>query len=142
MGPIDIPTIDGLANRAKEVNMKAKRQRVLVVDDDDFIRLCIDEYLLQMGFEVASADNAEKGLEIFEGGDIDYAIIDYRLPNMDGLEMAKEIKQKNSKAIIIMISGELDAKFLPLDSIDHFLEKPFKFEEMFHLMTQPYASVA
>jgi len=122
--------------------MNANKRRVLVVDDDDVIRLCIDEYLLHMGFEVVSVDNAEKGLEMFEGGDFDYAIIDYRLPKMDGLEMAKEIKKKKSKAIITMISGEIDERFLPLDSIDHFLEKPFKFEEMYHLMTQPCASVA
>lgn len=122
--------------------MNANKRRVLVVDDDDVIRLCIDEYLLHMGFEVVSVDNAEKGLEMFDGDDFDYAIIDYRLPKMDGLEMAKEIKKKNPKIIITMISGELDAKFLSLDSIDHFIEKPFKFEEMYQLMIQPYASLA
>ena len=122
--------------------MKKNQQRVLVVEDDDMIRICINEYLLHMGFKVTQAENAEKGLEMFNVNDFDFAVIDYRMPKMNGLEMAKEIRKMNSRAVIIMISGDPNVKYRPLDFIDHFLEKPFKFEELNHLLNQPHVSAA
>ena len=118
------------------------KHRILIVDDDKMIRKCMTEYLLYMGFEVSSVDNAEDGLTMFEDGHFDFVVIDYRLPRMSGLEMVKQIKKMNWNAMIIMVSGDSSVKSLTMNWTDHFLEKPFRFEAMYKLMTHGYESVA
>ena len=114
--------------------MENDKLRVLVVDDNDFIRLTLFEYLLHKGFKVGLAENGQKGLYMFDKIGYDFVITDYVMPQMDGLKMAKEIKKKHPDAVVIMMSGDQKIKLQTGDVVNHFLEKPFRFDVVYNLM--------
>lgn len=64
--------------------MDLEDYRVLVVDDDEFVRLNLVVFLEDEGFEVLSASNGEEALEILKHKTVDVAVVDMRLPGMDG----------------------------------------------------------
>lgn len=105
--------------------------RILVVDDDDDVRKFASRLVSSLGYEVASAPNAEEGLEIARQGHCAIAIIDALMPGMDGREMCRRIKTDplTSWMRVIVMSGvyvnpryglEARAAFLA----DDFLCKP------------------
>lgn len=114
--------------------MKNAKFRVLVVDDNEFIRTTLFEFLLHKGFEVGLAENGQMGLYMFDKMGFDFVVTDYGMPQMDGFEMAKKIKKKYPNAVIIMMSGDQKKKFLTRNIANHFLEKPFQFEDVYNLM--------
>ena len=59
---------------------------ILVVDDDDAIRMLIELELAEEGYRVLSASNAQDALKMVETEDLDLVILDIRMPGMDGLE--------------------------------------------------------
>jgi len=59
---------------------------ILVVDDDDAIRLLIEMELSDEGYRVLTASNAKDALEMVQNEDLDLVILDIRMPGMDGLE--------------------------------------------------------
>uniref|UniRef100_A0A7V6A589 Response regulator n=1 Tax=Desulfobacca acetoxidans TaxID=60893 RepID=A0A7V6A589_9BACT len=66
-------------------------KRILVVDDDDAIRLLIEMELQDEGYEVLSASNAKDALKLVETEPLDLVILDIRMPGMDGLEALPRI---------------------------------------------------
>jgi DNA-binding NtrC family response regulator len=114
--------------------MENGKLSVLVVDDNDFIRLTLFEYLLHKGFKVGLAENGQKGLYMFDKMGYDFVVTDYGMPQMDGLKMAKEIKKKHPDAVVIMMSGDQKIKLHTGDAVNHFLEKPFRFDAVYNLM--------
>lgn len=114
--------------------MENGKLRVLVVDDNDFIRLTLFEYLIHKGFKVGLAENGQKGLYMFDQVRYDFVVTDYGMPQMDGLKMAKEIKKKYPDAVVIMMSGDQKIKFQTGNVVNHFLEKPFRFDAVYSLM--------
>lgn len=72
-------------------------QRILVVEDDEFLRELYDELLKGEGYEVTLAVDGEQGLtQITEGG-FDLVLLDIMLPKMDGLEILRNVKNKPPK---------------------------------------------
>lgn len=72
-------------------------QRILVVEDDEFLRELYEELLKGEGYEVVLAVDGEQGLtQILEGG-FDLVLLDIMLPKMDGLEILRNVKNKPSK---------------------------------------------
>ncbi len=59
---------------------------ILVVDDDDAIRMLIEMELSEEGYQVLTASNAKEALEMVQSEDLDLVILDIRMPGMDGLE--------------------------------------------------------
>jgi DNA-binding NtrC family response regulator len=114
--------------------MENGKLSVLVVDDNDFIRLTLFEYLLHKGFKVGLAENGQKGLYMFNKMGYDFVVTDYGMPQMDGLKMAKEIKKRHPDAVVIMMSGDQKIKFQTENVVNHFLEKPFMFDAVYNLM--------
>jgi two-component system, OmpR family, response regulator len=75
--------------------MREKKPRILVVDDEESIRRSLRTYLEDEGFEVVTAGSGERGLEILARGAADVAIVDIRLPGMDGnvfMERAQAVR--------------------------------------------------
>jgi CheY-like chemotaxis protein len=66
--------------------MGATVLRILVVDDEESIRRCLRAYLEDDGFEVITAESGEEGIEVLKRRAADGAIVDIRLPGMDGGE--------------------------------------------------------
>lgn len=70
--------------------------RVLVVDDDPLIRISVAEGLRQRGDEVVVADNGIQALSLWSAGEFDAVVADVRMPEMSGIELAREIRASES----------------------------------------------
>ena len=107
-------------------------KKILVVDDERPISDIIKFNLTKEGYEVVTAFDGREALEQFEAKKPDLVILDLMLPELDGLEVAKEIR-KTSHTPIIMLSAK-DSEFDKVIGLelgaDDYLTKPFYLEEL------------
>ena len=87
------------------------KQRVLIIEDDDFLRDLYRELLTDEGFEVAEARDGDEGLEKASQGGWDLLIIDIMLPKRDGLDILRTLKtkppaKKNGPAVLLTNLGQ------------------------------------
>jgi CheY-like chemotaxis protein len=84
-----------------------KSPTVLCVDDDAGIRKLYGALLGQNGYEVLAASNGRHALHVFQAKEeeIDAVILDYKMPGMNGLELAAWLKQRDPTLPVIMVSG-------------------------------------
>ncbi|NOX35500.1 MAG: response regulator [Deltaproteobacteria bacterium] len=80
-------------------------KKILVIDDEIYIRDSVIGFLEDFGFEVIDAENGRTGLERFEKENPDLVLCDLRMPEMDGLEVLAEVAKNNPKTPIIIVSG-------------------------------------
>jgi DNA-binding response OmpR family regulator len=85
--------------------MERKYQLLIVDDDPDFLTH-YGEYFAQRGFPVDVAQDGLDGLEKLRHGEFDVALVDLKLPNMDGLEMIRQAHQAGIDADMIILSSE------------------------------------
>ncbi len=107
--------------------------KILVVDDEPLIRDVIREYLQLEGYDVDEACDGEKAVLLVEKNDYSLVIMDIMMPNMDGYQACKKIKNKNAKVPFIMLSarGEEYDKLIGFDlGIDDYVTKPFSPKEL------------
>jgi DNA-binding NtrC family response regulator len=106
---------------------------LLIIDDDPLIRKTLSVHLEKRGFEVCQAEDAEDGLKKFEDYSSDLVILDIRLPDMNGLDVLKEIKKKNKGACIIIMTAFDDMK-TTVEAIKsgafEYLVKPLDYTEL------------
>ena len=107
---------------------KGSGQRVLVVDDDEGIRLLLRELLRRGGYDVLEAASGLEALQVFDQAAIDLVITDLGMAPMTGTEMATMLKARNSSIPVILLTGwamELDTDEAPQQYIDAVIGKPF-----------------
>jgi len=107
--------------------------KILLIEDEPELRKSIKHFLHQEGYIVESANDFNKAIEKIEVYDYDCILVDITLPNGNGLEIIKQLKQNFSKAGIIIISAKnsLDDKITGLDlGADDYLAKPFDLAEL------------
>lgn len=80
-------------------------QRVLVIDDQAFVRTTVALILRAQGFEVVEADRGAVGLKKLEDAEFDLAIVDIYMPGMDGVKIIKLIRERLPNLPIIAMSG-------------------------------------
>jgi CheY-like chemotaxis protein len=90
--------------------------RVLLVDDNRDGLLVRRLLLEEQGCCVESANNGEEGLKLFEAGNFDVVVTDYRMPRMNGIEMIARIRRLAPAARIILISARVEALGLTEES--------------------------
>ena len=83
----------------------ATKPNILVVDDDKNVLLSTVCFLEDEGFEVASAKSAEEALDMLDTHDLDIALVDMRLPGMDGNDFIREAAKKKSGMKFIVLTG-------------------------------------
>jgi YesN/AraC family two-component response regulator len=79
--------------------------RILLIDDDDFVRGVLRLILNQFGHFVIEARNGREGIDLFMGANADLVITDIVMPEKEGLEVLKEIRKMSPAVKIIAISG-------------------------------------
>jgi DNA-binding NtrC family response regulator len=106
---------------------------ILILDDERRVRDEIGEFLSKNNFQISKAEKPSEAFQIIENESIDIAIVDIKLPEMDGLEVLKQIKKNNPYIEVIMISGHGDMgsviEALRRGASDYF-QKPFRLDEM------------
>ena len=84
--------------REKDVNAMEDRIRVLVVDDEEVVRLGYRRVLSADGFRVMAAGNGSEALDMMGGDRFDVVLLDMRMPGMDGMEVLRAIKERWPRA--------------------------------------------
>ena len=112
--------------------MEKNKFHILVVDDDDKIRILIKEYLSNKGYVVSTAENAGKAkmkLEIFN---FNLIILDVMMPGQTGYELTKELKaSKNIPIILLTAKGEVENRIHGLEiGANDYIGKPFDPKEL------------
>jgi DNA-binding NtrC family response regulator len=78
---------------------------VLIIDDDPLIRKTLTSHLAKRGFEVHTAEGGEEGLSKFAEACPDLVLLDIRLPDIDGLEVLKRIRERNTGSSVLMMTA-------------------------------------
>jgi len=117
-----------------------KNKKVLYVEDDEAIMNSFSKILVKVFGEVKTAINGKEGLEVFkENLDVSFVITDIKMPKMDGLDMAKEIKKidPNMPCILTTAHGEYDY-FLRADEIGiyRYIQKPINVNELLQAISE------
>lgn len=102
-------------------------QVILVVEDEENIRMIIREYLEKKNFVVIEAQNGKEALEIIEKEAFDLAILDVMLPYVDGWTVCRRIKQKVMKPVIFLTARTEEEDELMGFELggDDYVKKPF-----------------
>jgi two-component system response regulator HydG len=107
--------------------------QVLVVDDDDTVCRIVGRMLSGEEYEVRAANSVAAALKIIEQESFDVYVLDHRLPDGSGLDIAGRIREKRAAAPIILMSG-YDPSAIALRAgqlrINEFLQKPFSRETL------------
>src|SRR5262245_63453955 len=105
----------------------APLRRVLVVDDDDDIRLLLDELLRGAGFAVETAEYGRVALRAFHASPCDLVVLDLSMPELDGFQTLERIRDLSDVPVILLTvrSGEIDKVRGFRAGADDYVVKPF-----------------
>ena len=122
-------------------------KKILVCEDEAAIRDFVVINLRRAGYDVVEADCGEAALQKYEeqGGDFDVAILDIMMPGIDGLQVCKELRNKNGSIGIIMLSArtqEMDKVTGLMLGADDYVTKPFSPSELTARVDSLYRRVA
>jgi len=102
--------------------------RILVVDDEDIVRTSCSRALVPEGYEVTPAKNGLEGLKLISENKFDLVLTDLKMPDMDGIEVLRRIKEGWPEIEVIIITGyqtvDTAVKSIKLGAFDY-IEKPF-----------------
>lgn len=110
--------------------MSSAASIILVVEDDDIVRMLIVDVLEELEFEVLEADGGEQALAFLanEGQTIDLMMTDVGLPGMDGRELADKARQLRARLPILFASGYAENIDVPEGM--HLIGKPFSIDAL------------
>lgn len=112
---------------------------ILVIDDDDQLRISFCKLLREENYSVLGAASGEAGVDIVTQQPLDLVILDMRLPGMDGMETFKQIKKEDPKLPVIIVTAygttETAIETTKMGAYDYVL-KPFEIPEMLNLISQ------
>lgn len=101
---------------------------VLVIDDEDIVRTSCNRTLVPEGYEIRMARNGFDGLQLLEKERADLVLTDLKMPDMDGIEVLRTIKERWPEVEVIIITGyqtvDTAVKAIKLGAFDY-IEKPF-----------------
>lgn len=124
----------------------AGHPRVMVVEDEDGLRDNLADLLSLEGYHVSSAANGLQGMKLHLSFRPELVITDVVMPIMDGVEMVRQLKERDPALKALFISGFFGTRSIRqelMDQISHFgypmLSKPFKPSELFNLVRQALA---
>ena len=108
------------------------KQRILIVDDDNNIAELISLYMTKECFETKIVNDGESALDAVESFEPNLILLDLMLPGIDGYQVCREVRAKNSVPIIMLSAkGEVFDKVLGLElGADDYMEKPFDTKEL------------
>ena len=102
--------------------------RILVVDDEDIVRTSCSRTLSPEGYDVRLAKNGAEGLKMANEERFDLVLTDLKMPDMDGIEVLRIIKEQWPETAVIIVTGyqtvDTAVKAIKLGAYDY-IEKPF-----------------
>jgi PAS domain S-box-containing protein len=120
-----------------QLKTSKSKLKILVVDDEEFLRILLADLLSELGHEVIQAGNGVEALKIYKNmkDEIDLVILDIIMPFMDGFDVFKELKQIKSDVKVIFTSGfSADEKMMiNLTAVEpnvRYIQKPYQLNEI------------
>ena len=106
--------------------------RALIIDDDEALAEMLTEYLENQGLELAARYRADDGLRALEEENFDAVILDITLPDLDGFEVCRRIRERSSIPVLMLTArGEETDRIVGLEiGADDYLAKPFSPREL------------
>jgi DNA-binding NtrC family response regulator len=108
-------------------------EKILIVDDEPFVRMALGEALRSWNYETLDADTVASAIKAFDEAEPAIVLLDIDLPDGSGLDVLKEIKERRPETIAVMITGNVDVHntITALRGGAHdFIGKPVKLEEL------------
>lgn len=107
--------------------------RILIVEDEDRISSFLAKGLEANGFTTSVADTAETAIDLYRGYDFDLMILDIGLPDMDGFELLRKLRERDKGLPVIIVTARdsvTDTVHGFEGGADDYVTKPFRFEEL------------
>ncbi len=110
--------------------------RVLIIEDESLIRWSLRQKLQEQGYEVSEAEDGATGLRLFEApenGGFDLVLLDFKLPDMTGLDILRRLQKRDHDAVAIMLTAysslERAVEAVKLGAYDY-IAKPFQMDHL------------
>ncbi len=109
-----------------------KQAKVLIIEDEKDIARIVRDYLSVNNFEVMIAETGQEGIHIVETANPNFIILDLTLPDYDGIELCRQIREKSNIPILILSARGSDTdKVIGLGfGADDYMTKPFSVSEL------------
>ena len=107
--------------------------RILLVDDEEIVRQTIGEYLRECGHQVDEADDGTTALQIAAEECYDVALVDIRMPGMDGFSLLSRLREHRPEMAVVLITGHGDVQMAEealVRGATSLLTKPVKLLEL------------
>lgn len=138
---IDVPRVKAAVTNRDS----SRRQKILVVDDEQFMVHTLSKILEVLGYDVISAFGGREALDKYLAEKIDLVVSDVHMPDMNGIELMSSIKAQNPGFPVILVTGygvEDARKTAGEYHADGFLGKPFRIEELRQIIERTLPSNA
>src|SRR6185503_12223466 len=132
---IDLPLVQRQheTNGVKETTAIMRRLSILVIDDEQFVRETLAEILAAQSHDVQSVDSGRAALEKIATGEFDVVFTDLAMPEMDGWETARAIRQARPNLPVVLVTGygaTAEAPSGEKDLVNAIIGKPFAFDQV------------
>lgn len=101
-------------------------KRILICEDEPDVRESLKKALQKLGYEVFSAVDGKEAIELGKKLDLDLVLLDIRMPKLDGIEVAKEIRKFDARTKIIFITAfqgpEISKEAAKYDIVDYIVK--------------------
>jgi DNA-binding NtrC family response regulator len=106
---------------------------ILIVDDDEVMQQTLSDVLRKRGYEIFSVSSGNGAFPVIKKNIVDLVLLDMKLPDVDGLEVLKKIKELDTEILVIMMTAYSDvqtAVSAMKSGAYHYINKPFELEEL------------
>ncbi|MDH3956184.1 MAG: response regulator, partial [Desulfobacteraceae bacterium] len=119
--------------------MKKKKEVILIVEDEDIARKNLEHILMKTGYDVVSAADGSKAIDLLHSKSFDLVITDLKMEKVDGMQVLHKTKELQPYTEIIMITGyatiETSVQAMH-DGAYYYVAKPYKIEEVRQITKQ------
>jgi DNA-binding NtrC family response regulator len=113
--------------------MNTTKPRLLVVDDEEDLRTLLGDVLLTQGYEIESAEDGEQAIDMLKRDAFDITLLDIQMPNVNGIQVLKYIKEHSLHTRAIVLTGYADLKHA-MEAKEFgakdFIGKPYKLHDV------------
>lgn len=127
--PVSHSAIDDVDAPAAELMVHHRRGRVLLVDDEDLVRMSTADMLVDLDFVVIETGSAEEALRLIKAGETpDLLVTDHLMPGMSGADLARKLRESFEGLPVLIVSGYAEAEGIAPDLPR--VAKPFRNAEL------------
>lgn len=113
--------------------MDKAKARILIVDDEADLRTLLRHILTAQGYQITDAEDGEEAIELIKRQKFDIALLDIQMPNINGIQVLKYIKEHSPQTKAVMLTGYADLKHA-MEAKEFgardFIGKPYKLEDV------------